>query len=479
MATFRKKILTGVSWSTLSSVTTQVTNLAVFAILDKYYLEPSEFGLVAMIMILTGFASTFTEFGLGAALIQKPDIKESHKSSFFWLSLTLGFFAFICLFALRGKISDFFGQPVLQDMIGPMAFTLVLAAASSVPGSLLRKDLKFKAITIVSMSADITSMIFAIALASQRAGPWALIGKTLILQLVYTLGIWIVCPWHPKLIFCFHSIRETLNFGLSFFGTRTFGYVVAKMDQFMIGKFVGDTGLGLYSSGFKITLAPVALIKNQIVGVFFPALSSIQNDKRRTKAIVLKLSGLLAATGFPCLFFIVVESGDLIRCFLDARWGSMQLMLILLSFTAMAEISIFPGVIFLSQGKAAGYLWLILWTKSISSIGIIVGVTTNGIIGLLIGSLVAAILNFLPYVYFPARLIDMRVKDQLLVNLAPFLISASAASLIVFVAPIVTDSLSNWGRLVANTIIYVGIVGIFYMVVKPFPLKQFIARQPI
>ena len=465
---------------------TQVTNLLSFAILGKYFLEPKDFGLVAMVVVLTGFAAMFTEFGLGAALIQKQEIKESHKSSVFWLSIALGLLAFGMFIALRTAITSFYQQPILYEMIGPLAFTLVLASASSVHVSLLRKELRFKALTIVSVAADVISFLFAIWLASEGAGPWSLVGKAVALRLLSFVAIWAISSWRPQALFCLDSIKEVFNFGASYFGTRAFSYAAVKIDHLMIGRYVGDSALGLYSNAFKIVLAPINLIKNQIIGVFFPALSSIQSDKPRVKAIAIQLMGVLAMAGFPVLFFIAVVSGDLIGYCLPPRWENMKLMVILLAFVAMAEISVFPGVIFLSQGRADGYLKLMLGTKSVSSIGIIIGVLNNGVTGLLFGMLIAAIANFVPYLYFSGRLIGMNLREQLLVNAGPFLIAAVPAALLFVADYLVLGPSSTWVRIGAKFLFYFGVVGLGYFAFRPFPLRilagrvsRYIVAKPI
>ena len=241
----------------------------------------------------------------------------------------------------------------------------------------------------------------------------------------------------------------------------------------MIGKFVGDVGLGLYSNAFKIVLSPVALIKNQIIGVFFPAFSGIQKEKDRVKKISLQLSGILALAGFPTLLFIAISAHQWIQIFLDPKWIDMDAMAVLLSFVALFEISIFPGAIFLSQGRADGYFRLMLWTKSISSIGIISGVFTFGTLGLITGMLIAAILNFVPYLYFSGRLIDMTVKEQLKVNAGPFLIAAGVAAAVYLTSYFLLSDMLPLALLVVKTVAFAaGVLGCYWLF-KPYPIDFF------
>src|ERR1700689_4755089 len=53
-------------------------------------LTPADFGLVAIITVLTSFASLLIDFGLGDATTQRTKITPSQISSLFWLTSGVG-----------------------------------------------------------------------------------------------------------------------------------------------------------------------------------------------------------------------------------------------------------------------------------------------------------------------------------------------------------------------------------------------------
>jgi len=469
---FRSSVLKGVSWSTLANVTSQAVNFSTFAILGKFYLTPADFGLVAMIMVITGFASLFTEFGLGAALIQNQGIGESHKSSVFWLNLVLGSVIAIAISLSGTLIADFYNRPALISMVSPLALTLVLAAGTSVQVALLKKELKFRSIAIVSMAADLTSMIVAIASAAIGFGVWALVLKVLVLRTIFLAGSWIASQWRPRFTFCIASLKEVLGFGASFFSTSMLIYITAKLSELVVGKFAGDSALGLYSNASKIVVAPIGLIKNQIVGVFFPAFSSIQDDLPRVRSITLKLSALLAWIGFSALFLLIALSSSLVDCFLSAQWSGMKQMLVLLSCVGIFEISVFPGTILLSQGLPSKYFKLMLYIKAISMTGIVIGVITYGVTGMLIGMLIAAMINFLPQMIFIKDAIQLDVLQQLRANSLPFIMAAIAATAVYTMNYTFMNELSPSIKILLQTIFFVSTLLFLAIVFRPFPFDK-------
>ena len=53
-------------------------------------LTPEDFGLVAIVTVLTSFAPLLIDFGLGDATAQRKKITRSQVSSLFWLSSGIG-----------------------------------------------------------------------------------------------------------------------------------------------------------------------------------------------------------------------------------------------------------------------------------------------------------------------------------------------------------------------------------------------------
>src|SRR5215472_19197299 len=56
------------------------------AIILARLLTPEDFGLVAIVTVLTSFAPLLIDFGLGDATTQRSKITRSQVSSLFWLS---------------------------------------------------------------------------------------------------------------------------------------------------------------------------------------------------------------------------------------------------------------------------------------------------------------------------------------------------------------------------------------------------------
>ena len=74
-------------------------------------LEPRDFGLVAMIMVVVGMAEVFSDIGLGGALIQRRRVLQIHYSSVFYFNVVVGAALSMLTFISAPWIAAFYNNP--------------------------------------------------------------------------------------------------------------------------------------------------------------------------------------------------------------------------------------------------------------------------------------------------------------------------------------------------------------------------------
>ena len=66
-------------------------------------LTPEEFGLVAMVTVVTEFILMFKDMGLSTATVQKAEINHAQVSTLFWVNVCVSLIIVVCLVALAPK----------------------------------------------------------------------------------------------------------------------------------------------------------------------------------------------------------------------------------------------------------------------------------------------------------------------------------------------------------------------------------------
>ena len=82
----KQAAVSGVKWSSISQFGQQGMQFITTAILARL-LSPSDFGLVGIAMVVTGFLTLFKDLGTSAAIIQRKNLSEPLLSSIFWVNL--------------------------------------------------------------------------------------------------------------------------------------------------------------------------------------------------------------------------------------------------------------------------------------------------------------------------------------------------------------------------------------------------------
>lgn len=464
MSDLRQKTLTGVTWSLGSQLGRQMVVFVVGVILARL-LSPREFGMVAMVTIITGFATIFAEMGFGGAIVQKDDVEEKHLSSVFWINIGLGLLLTVLFVLAAPLIADFYEEPLLLPLATFLSFNFIISSLNIVQTTLLMKTLEFRRLSVVEIISVTISGVVAIALAYLGFGVWSLAIQAMLLSAITALLLWITSSWRPKFMFNWEAVKELLGFSTSLFATTTLNYAVRNIDYVLIGRFLGPDPLGIYNRAYSVMLFPLANISRVIARVMFPSFSMIQENKRRVKKIFLQLTRIVALFAFPIMLGVFVTASKFVPVIFGDQWLAMIPVLRILCFVGLIQsIVSLNGNLYLSQGRADLQFKLGIILRFNLILGIVIGLQW-GLVGVAIGYAVAVFINAYPNFFFAGRLVDISLKE-LLAGLLPLLGISSLMALCVFLLDmILTPLLPDWATflllVVAGAVLYFAFLHLF------------------
>ncbi|WP_421016168.1 oligosaccharide flippase family protein, partial [Klebsiella michiganensis] len=82
-------IISNTKWVAISQffkIGVQLLNIVVLARL----IPPAEYGIMAMALVVTNFATLVRDLGTSAAIIQKKNLENKTINSIFWLNIIMG-----------------------------------------------------------------------------------------------------------------------------------------------------------------------------------------------------------------------------------------------------------------------------------------------------------------------------------------------------------------------------------------------------
>ena len=337
-------------WSFLGSISKQASQFLVSLILARF-LSPESFGLIGMVTLATGLALTVSEMGLGSAIIQKENATDVDAHSLFWFNLALGIAMALGLVLLSPLIAFFFHKPELTSLVMGASPVLLFGAISVIPAALMRKALRFRALTLIDIFCSVFSGGVAIAMAVGGMGVWSLVAQALLLSFTNALLVYLCSGYQARAILSMEAVRGFLPFSLNLLGFNLVNYFSRNVDYLLIGKFLGPTALGLYTLAYKIMLVPLQNISWALGSALFPVFAKFSYDRERILRNYKKTIALISAITFPGMAFVHIFSREIISMFYDDSWSQSGEVLKILSVCGMIQSVIAPcGIVFLAMG---------------------------------------------------------------------------------------------------------------------------------
>ncbi len=438
--TLKQQAVSGVKWSGVSmgAVTTfQFVTLAVLARL----LSPSDFGLMGMIMVVIGFAQAFADMGLSNAIIQRQKVEEDHLSSFFWINVFTGIILFVFILLCRPIAVFYFKQSSLSDYLIFAAFIFLITPVGQIFTTLLRKQLKFKALSKIEIAGTAVYSVTAIGFAFSKFGVLSLIFGQLVRSLVTVIIYFIIFrkTWLPRFHFSIKEIKSYLSFGAFQMGERAVNYLSANIDYIIIGRFLGPAALGFYTLAYQIVIFPLTKINPIITRVAFPAFSKIQDDNSRMKRGYCKVVNYISMISFPMLTGMIVVAPEFIRLVYGPKWEASIIILQILCLVGVFKSLGNPiGSVLLAKGRAdIGFYWNVFAVIAVT-IAVIVGANW-GIVGVAIAILILQVPLFFIIQPIVNKLIELKLSEYFKAIKSPVFCSIGMLSGILILRMIISN----------------------------------------
>jgi O-antigen/teichoic acid export membrane protein len=360
MDKLKPKAILGVKWTTFESITTSIIQVSQLAILTRF-LNPADFGLMAIAMVIIGFSQAFMDMGISKAIIYKQSITKTQLSSLYWLNLISGFVLFVIIILISPVIAVFYDTPQLTMIIILVSLSFVIQPFGQQFMILLQKEMRFDIIAKTTVISRVVGFVSAVISALNGFGVYALVVGLLVGMTVRAL-IFILSGvrYHkPQFYFSLKDIKGFLSFGLFQMGEKSINYFNTQLDTILIGKFVGMEMLGIYNIAKQIVMRPTQIINPIITRVTFPLMAKVQDDVDRLKNIYLKTINHLSSVNFPIFILLIILAEPIVLLLFGKKWLDAVLIIQILSLFALIRSTGNPvGPLLLAKGRAdLGFFW--------------------------------------------------------------------------------------------------------------------------
>lgn len=359
----RNKAVSGLKWTTFSTVGRSLFQLLQISILTRF-LPKEAFGIVAMALFVVQFSNIFVDMGMTSAILHRQNATKNEYSSIYWLNIFISVFLYGILFFGAPIVSRFYNEPELKVLIPILGLNLILMACGRQHRTILQKHFQFKTIAVTELLSYFLGLISAIILALNDFGVYSLVYSTLLSSFISN-SLFLIKNLRINPINLRFKLKETepfLKIGGFSMGSTILDFFSHEADILLIGKILGSESLGVYSLAKQIVLKLFSIINPIVMTVLSPLLSSIQNQKERLKAFYLKIVKYMAYINFPVYILIIVASKEILYVIYGPQYAEYYPVLSFLSFAyCLAALSNPVGSLQIATGRTdIGLKWTIL-----------------------------------------------------------------------------------------------------------------------
>jgi O-antigen/teichoic acid export membrane protein len=443
----KKKTVKGVAWTTLDKGLNLGFGFVVGVILARL-LDPSDYGLLAMIVVFNAIAMAFLDSGFGNALIRKPNLTEDDNTTAFFFNVIAGVVLFGIIWLIAPWVAKFYDKPILSSLLRAEGTIIIVTSFKIVQHTQLSRALNFKAKMIVRVVSSVLGGIIAIVAAYRGMGVWALVIMHISAATFSLFLLWIVSPWRPHGKWSKASFHYLWGYGSKLLASNLLNTIYSNIYPIVIGKFYSAADLGQYTRAKQYANMPGGTLTSVLQQVTFPVLSQIQEDTERLADSYRRMLRFTVFIVFPIMIGMAALAYPLVVALVTEKWAQCVPYLQIICFSSMwYPVHAINLNLLQVKGRSDLFLRLEIIKKVLSTVVIFVSVPF-GIMGICYGAVFSSLACLAINTYYTGKLIHVGFLRQMM-DMTPTLLNSLAMGAMVYFLTMMVEG--NVLKLVVGT----------------------------
>ena len=422
----KQKAASGMIWTAIQRYSKLAISFISGIILARL-LMPEDYGAIGMLAIFMSLAEVFIDAGFGSALIQKKNPTQTDYSTVFYFNLGMAVILYVVLFFSAPAIATFYRMPILCKVLRVQGLILFIYAFNIIQRNQIRKNLRFKKLSRITITSSIISLIVTVIMAYMGLGVWALVAQNFVAALIPCIFFWVTTDWRPTWEYSWASFKELFSFGFYMFLTHLLTTFSQRITGLLVGRWYDPATMGYYTKASTTSKYATLSVSGVMIQTTYPLYASVQDDKERLANMVKRITSTLAYITVPMLSLLILIAKPMFVLLYSDRWLSCVPYFQILCIGGMAGcLQAVNQQTIAAIGKSKVFF---VWTVVKQSIGIalqVVGLIVWGIWGLLVGKVLASWFSYFVNISLVSKHVGYKNFQQLK-DLSPiFIVSAVA-----------------------------------------------------
>lgn len=430
-------------WSQAVMFLVRIGTLVVMARL----LEPKDFGLVAMVTVITGIFQLFQDAGLSLATVQRHVITNDQVSTLFWVNILVGAALALLSAAIAPLLVRFYHEPRLLWVTMFSAAGFIVNSAGVQHGALLQRHMRFTALALIEIIAALMGGLVGIGMALAGCGYWALLGMAIAPTATATISVWVASRWVPSRPKRGVGAWSMIGFGGQVTLNGVVVYLSSNLDKVLLGRSWGAAALGIYGRAYQLINIPRENLNSAVGLVALSALSRLQDEPERFRRYFLAGYSLVLSLVLPITIASALFANEIVLVVLGPSWKEAATILRLLAPTVLIFGIINPSRwLLFALGRVGKSLKIALVLGTLVTAAYFIGLP-YGPRGVAAAYSATMIIWIVPHMFWTVHNTMVSVADLYRAAAKPLFSALAAGAMAFALAHSVGRSLSPFGRL--------------------------------
>lgn len=443
-------------------------------------LNPRDYGLVAMSMVVVNLAVIVRDLGTVQAVIQKKELDEETKHTAFWFACVMGSAVGAAVMLIAPRLAAGYRTPEVAGILMLLALPFPIGASASVHQALLERQHRFATIARIEVSSQAIGLLVGIAAALNGFGAYSLVMQALVAPILGTLQMWHASPWRPRFRFSREALRGLWGFSGYLVGFQLINYFSRNADSFIIGRVLGPASLGPYTLSYRLMLFPMMNLTLVASRALFPVMSRQQDDREAMGRLYLRVLFVIACITGPLMAGLFVLREEFVDTVLGSKWHEVAGIVAWLAPVGFIQSLVATtGTVFMATGRTRLMFFLGLYSATLMVSSFVIGVHW-GVLGVAQAYFVANVLNALPCLHIALRQVGLGLADLAKTLARPLGVTVLMAVAVGLAGEPLSSTLhSMLLRLVGGVLVGVAVYAVLTFVLNRTAiqeLRRFVAR---
>jgi lipopolysaccharide exporter len=427
-------------------------------------LPPSDFGLLALGLMVILYLDVIGDLGVGAAVIyrQQPGSRDA-STAVLVSALTAAPLAGLVVLAAPG-LAALFDEPRLTDVVRVLAIAFFVGALGVVQKRTLERDLDFRRRLVPELAGALVKGGASVGLALAGAGVWSLVWGQVLGVTTTTVLYWLLSTWRFHWAWDRRTAVQLLRYGLPVSLLGLLAGANRTVDVAVIGRRLDAEQLGYYTIAFRLPELLVLYLCYLLSQALFPAYARARCDPEQLRAGFLSTLRLVALVTVPVSLGLAVVAADVVPLLFGDRWGpSVPVLRVLAVYALVYALAFNVGDVYKATGRP-GVLNVFAVGRLAVAVPLLWLLAPSGVVAVAAGLVVVELLLAVVQLVVGSRLLQVRLGRMLAQYLPPLAGGAALVAVTVGLRAVMPDQMPAALRLAvlvaAGAVAYVGLLSV-------------------